>query len=124
MHSILVVDDDPQIRQLMIDVLNRDGYLIAWAANGQDALDKITLHSVDIVVTDLSMPVKDGFALIDDLRRDYPQIPIIVVSGEEVAHDSHGRASSIRADSVIAKPFSPYHLLKVVETLLTARKAV
>ncbi len=118
MQSILVVDDDPHIRQLMMDVLVRDGYQIASAADGQEAIDKIILNPVDMVITDLSMPVKDGFALIDDLRRDYPHIPIVVVSGEHALISENEGISSIRADFVVAKPFSLSHLRKIVRILL------
>lgn len=118
MQSILVVDDDPQIRQLMIDVLIRDGYRITWAADGQEAIDKIAINPVDMVITDLSMPVRDGFALINDLRRDYPQIPIVVVSGNHDFICGNEGMSSIRADLFVAKPFSLSHLRTVVRTLL------
>lgn len=89
--KILVVDDDPNIRRLIIAALKRDGYDFLQAANGQEALDSMRADRPDVVVLDLMMPIVSGWEVLER-RMDDPQlsrIPVILVSanrGPEIAN--------------------------------------
>lgn len=83
MSAILVVDDDPQIRELVTSVVCAAGFEAICAANGQEAASALEASSgsIDLIVTDLTMPVMDGHQLIRLVRSLYPEIRIICMSG-------------------------------------------
>jgi CheY-like chemotaxis protein len=80
--TVLVVDDDPNIRRLIVVALKRDGYTFLEAANGKDALDAMRTHRPDVVVLDLMMPVLSGWDVLRERAQDTAllKIPVIVVS--------------------------------------------
>src|SRR2546421_736042 len=75
---ILLVDDDPTVRDSLNDVLLSEGYLVIPAENGQQALDLASKSSVDLVLLDLNMPVKNGWDTFEQITREHPLIPIII----------------------------------------------
>jgi two-component system KDP operon response regulator KdpE len=79
---VLVVDDDPSIRRLIVAALRRDGYAFIEAANGREALDLMRLHHPAAVVLDLMMPVVSGWEVLQERMRetDLLSIPVIIVS--------------------------------------------
>ena len=77
MASILIVDDEPTLRQLLRTVLERAGYEVAEADNGNEAMGIIRAIELDLVITDIFMPENDGFELIQHLRRAAPRVKII-----------------------------------------------
>ena len=79
--TILIVDDDPQIRKLLDAILKRDGYGIITAANGRQALQELDKQAVDLVITDLLMPEKEGIETIMEIRHKFTGMPIIAISG-------------------------------------------
>jgi DNA-binding response OmpR family regulator len=80
-RTILIVDDDPQIRKLLGAILKRDGYGIITAANGRQALQELDKQAVDLVITDLLMPEKEGIETIMEIRHKFTGMPIIAISG-------------------------------------------
>ncbi len=80
MAHILVVDDEEGIRSFLADVLQGDGHTVAQAADGEEALSRLAGHHAHVVLTDLKMPRMDGMALLRVLRRDHPDIEVIVLS--------------------------------------------
>ena len=81
MKRILVVDDEVQIRTMLTQMLEQDGYIVHTAENGEEGLAMVGRHSFDLVVTDMIMPVKDGLKFIMELTRDYPDLKILAISG-------------------------------------------
>jgi len=81
-HSVLVVDDDPNIRGLIVAALRRDGYTFLEAPNGREALQLMRDHHPDVVVLDLMMPIVSGWDVLRERQSDsdLQQIPVIVVS--------------------------------------------
>src|SRR5258708_23881574 len=79
---VLVVDDDPNIRKMMVAALKRDGYSFSEAANGREALDCMRSSRPDVVVLDLMMPVMSGWDVLQEREHDASlrQIPVIIVS--------------------------------------------
>lgn len=99
---VLVVDDDPDIRALLVSILADEGYEAESAANGRDALALLERWRADLVVLDLMMPVMDGWAFAARMREREPAVPIVVVSA---ARDLVRHADTIGATDVIPKPF-------------------
>ncbi len=98
---VLIVDDDPDIRELLRSVLADDGYDTQAARNGREALDLLEHWSADLVVLDLMMPVMDGWTFADRMHEKW-SIPIVVLSA---ATDVKRHAARIGAAEVVTKPF-------------------
>jgi two-component system KDP operon response regulator KdpE len=113
---ILVVDDDPSIRQSLEQELRVNGYTTSGASDGTDGLRAFETHTPDLVLTDLSMPRSDGFALISAIRAK-SRTPVIVLSVRGNDADKI-RALDLGADDFVTKPFSVGELLARVRAQL------
>jgi DNA-binding response OmpR family regulator len=116
MARLLLIDDDRALRETLAAVLTFAGHLVTQAADGRQA---IALSEIDLVITDLVMPGKDGLEAIDALHRSRPNLPIIAISGH--GSDSNGyfkMASMLGAQRVFIKPFNPDSLIRVINELL------
>jgi len=115
-RRILVVDDEQTVRDILQRTLEKEGYDVITAANGQEALDKISQFDVSLVLLDIMMPGLDGFEVLDRIP-PYLNIPVIMLSGirdETTKIDSLG----LGADDYIAKPFSKGELLARIQAKL------
>lgn len=81
MAKILVIDDDPGIRTLMKKALGREGYTVIEASNGLEGLMLQRRHRANLIFVDILMPVKDGFETIREIREEFPDVPIFVITG-------------------------------------------
>ena len=106
MSKILVIDDDPQVRELLSRVLEREGYDTCVAADGAEGLDVAREQRPDLVITDIFMPEREGLTTIMDLKRIRPGMGIIAISGG--GHIARGdyldAAVDMGADVGIPKP--------------------
>ena len=120
--TILVVDDDPQIRKLITAILKREQYGVITAANGNLALEALETHAVDLVITDLIMPEKEGIETIMEIRQKHRTLPIIAISGGGKLNPKTylNIAMSIGAVSTMTKPIDTAHLKSMVKNLLVA----
>lgn len=118
---VLVVDDEPGIRNMAAAILARHGYRVLTAADGAEAIALFAPRSKEIrvVITDLSMPNLDGAALAGVVQRINPAVKIIAVSGHGVDADGELHAPPV-SDAFIVKPFRPEVLLTTVHELLRA----
>lgn len=109
---VLVVDDDPDILDAICDILEGEGYRVARARNGLEALDRIEAELPSIVLLDLMMPVMDGVAFAQALRGrgKAGQVPIVVIS----ADGNPQKAAAVGARGYLAKPFDIESLLAQV----------
>jgi CheY-like chemotaxis protein len=96
----LVVDDDAGIREITSAMLAEEGHEVRTAEDGQQALELLPQFRPDLVVTDLSMPRMSGYELLRIMRERFPQLPVIVVSGEFLPDES---PPSLQADAFLAK---------------------
>lgn len=122
MASILIVDDEKLARMTVRQMLEGEGHEVCDAGNGQAALDQLAGTQVDVVVTDIVMPDKEGIQTIIELRRDYPEVKIIAMSGGgRVGNvDFLTVAKQIGAEHVLRKPFRQRELMEAVNDCLTA----
>jgi two-component system chemotaxis response regulator CheY len=115
----LIVDDSISMRQMVGFTLRESGFEVIEAEHGQDALDKLKSATVDLVITDLNMPVMDGITLIQNLRAQ-PAMktkPILMLTTEGLAGKKElGKAAG--ATGWIVKPFDPEKLLQTVAKVL------
>jgi len=101
--KILIVDDEVEIREMLSRHFEFLGYNTSTASNGQEALDYLDEHKVDIVITDIMMPVMDGVALLKSIRKEYPMIQVIMITGY-VSLDNALSCMRAQASTCIFKP--------------------
>jgi DNA-binding response OmpR family regulator len=114
------VDDDRVARTLMVNALRGAGYKVEQASGGVTGLDMCERNTYDLVVTDIIMPDREGTSLIVDLKRRFPTMKIVAVSGAGSTQfvDHLKMASMVGADSTIPKPFEPEEFVECVRKAL------
>lgn len=115
---VLVVDDDPAIRNLVATILRREQFQIETASDGEDALEKISAHPFQLVILDLMMPKKNGFEVIDYLKEHRQTIhqPVLVMTA---ATDKFvGKVDLDFVKGVVKKPFDISELTRLVRALI------
>ncbi len=120
--TILIVENEVSNRVLIEKVLSTRGYRCLSASNGREALDMLDREVVDLILTDLSMPVLDGYRTTE-LIRERPamaHVPIVAVTAYAL-NDENEAAVRIGCNEYLTKPFKPRQLLEVVERLLPQR---
>lgn len=113
--SVLVVDDSTSMRQMVSFTMKEAGFEVIEGANGQEALSNVQGKTVNLVITDLNMPVMDGMTLIRQLRAkpEFKFTPILMLTTEsQDTKKQEGKAAG--ATGWIVKPFNPEQLLQVV----------
>ena len=116
MTTVLVVDDDPDIRRVFQKVLENAGACVLEAENGNVALKLLASHAVDVVLTDMIMPEMEGIETIMAIRREQPTIRIVAISGggSVSAHSHLDLARHLGADAVLTKPVDRNRLVETV----------
>jgi DNA-binding response OmpR family regulator len=120
MANVLVIDDEAQIRRMLRKALEREGYKVMDAADGSEGISLFREHPTDLVLTDILMPNKEGLETIMALKRDFPEVKILAMSGGGVI-DSVSclrMAKGLGATHVYTKPFKIKALLKDIGELL------
>jgi CheY-like chemotaxis protein len=118
--SILVIDDEPALREILSQVLTGAGHRVVGAGNGKEAIKALTTSAFDVVLTDVIMPEKDGMQVISELRKKFPEVRIIAMSGGgHVSRDQYLKiAKGLGAHAVLEKPFANQKLLDTIEALI------
>jgi DNA-binding response OmpR family regulator len=121
--KILVIDDDHMVRYALSKILQRNGYDVVTASDGKRGMLVLRDEHPDVVITDIIMPEQEGIETIGLIRRDYPQMKIIAISGGGRIRnvDFLEMARSLGADDVIAKPFEAEELLGLLRQLTASR---
>ncbi len=115
--KILVVEDDAPIRRGLVDALRFAGYEVEECATGDRAIDAVCAQSPDLLLQDIVLPGKDGFAILDELRESHPQMAVIMLTARG-AEEDRVRGLKRGADDYVVKPFSATELLARVEAVL------
>ncbi len=118
LRRILLVEDEPDIRQDLAEILTDEGYEVATAPHGRDALEQMRTGPLpDLVLLDLMMPVMDGFQFRSAQLADpaLADVPVVVLSG---AADMLSQVQNIRARDVVRKPFRVDQVLRAIDRVL------
>lgn len=120
MKHILIVDDDPLIQRLFDQFFQSKGFSVTLADSGLSAVLQVKARMPDLIITDVVMPGMDGLALIREVRKEHPEIPIIAISGGQraVAVNFQPHAEKDGASQFVEKPIYLKDLLASVQTLL------
>jgi two-component system OmpR family response regulator len=114
--QVLVVDDEADMREMLGIYLKNENYQVLHAENGEEALDLLFDHEVDLIILDVMMPVMDGFTACKKIREKY-MMPILMLTAKSDEWDKV-RGLKLGADDYVMKPFSPKELLARIEALL------
>lgn len=118
---ILAVDDDPSMRQLIMDYLGDHGMRVTTLADGRDVTDVMERETIDLLIVDLKLPGEDGMQITRRLR-DASDMPIIMLTGRQEEAD-RVMGLELGADDYLTKPFSPRELLARIRALLRRSRA-
>ena len=121
MFHILVADDDKNTRRLFKAVLEKDGYRVSTAENGEEALAVMDRESIDLVVLDVMMPVMDGYEFTKTLRETRNELPILMVSARQLPEDRK-QGFLAGTDDYITKPVDEEEMLLRIRALLRRAK--
>jgi DNA-binding NtrC family response regulator len=116
--KILVVDDEPAVRDLTVEILRRSGYNPHGVPTAQRALDLLEEEQFDLVVSDVVMPEMTGVELLYELRRRRPDLPVILMTGGSKEPERTTKAVEIGAVGLLYKPFSHAELTEIVASVL------
>ncbi len=123
MFRILVVDDDKNIRFMLREVLESDGYTVFTASNGDEALNLLASEHVDLAIVDIMMPQLNGYEFTEEIRAMKQDFPILMVSAKQLPEDrKKGFIAGI--DDYMSKPVDPEELLLHIKTLLRRYRIV
>ena len=120
MALILIIDDEPQIRSMLKLMLERDGYEVAEAPDGIEGIRVFRQNPAELIITDLIMPNKDGIGLIIDLKKEFPNVKIIAMSGGGL-NKPEGYlkgAKKLGAACTLTKPIDRDEMLRAIKDVL------
>ena len=114
--KILVIDDEPDLREIVEEILASAGYQVITAADGQEGVDKAFASNPDLILLDIAMPQMDGFEVLSTLRgrRETATIPVIMLTAKGRT-DNILEAERLRAVDFLIKPFKAKEILKAVQ---------
>lgn len=117
MFHILAVDDDKNTRRLMEAVLNKDGYTVSLAENGEEALAILDREQIDLVILDIMMPKMDGYEFTRIIRESDAHLPILMISAKQLPADKH-KGFLVGTDDYMTKPIDEEEMLLRIKALL------
>ena len=121
--KILAVDDEEIVLKSCRKILEGGGHEVFTALSGQEALDLLKKEPIDIVITDIKMPVMDGMEVLERVKKEYPDVLVIIITGYSTVQ-SAVQAMKLGAFDYIPKPFTPDEVLVVVEKALEKKSLI
>ena len=119
MGRIFVIEDDDQVRMLYRDILVKAGHEVIEARDGREGMRLFRQAPGDLVITDIIMPKKDGVETIRELKRDFPGVKIIAITGARGIFNRLPAAENLGADIVMRKPTTVQEIVVIVTGLLS-----
>lgn len=118
---VLVIDDDAEVRDVIRECLEREGFAVAEGASAQQGIDRINQRIPDLMMVDVSMPGVDGWEMLRRVREklDVRDLPVVIFSGK-IADDELGNAPDRGAQGYLRKPFDPLKLVAQAKALISA----
>ena len=120
-NMILVVDDDPECRDILMRLLTLSDYEVETVESGRDAVELLKRAEFKLVLTDIVMPDMDGLELLSHVKSHYPNIPVIMVTGR-ASNESKNEALEKGAEGLILKPYTRDQLMTIVNETLAKQK--
>lgn len=117
MLKILIAEDDRELRQLFSHVLTRHGYTVTGVSDGQEAMDAMDSDYFDLIITDIMMPVMDGYALVHELREVGNTTPVLMITAKD-AFDDMRMGFQFGVDDYMVKPINVNEMVLRVQALL------
>jgi two-component system response regulator VicR len=126
MTRIMVVDDEPDLLEVVRLILESDGYQVVTAGSGQEALDKMEKEKPDLVLLDIIMPKMDGWEVFSRIKADpkTTDIPVIMLTAKDQRIDKLIGLHVVRVDDYITKPFGRAELLERIKRVLQEKHKV
>ena len=117
--KVLAIDDSNTMRQMLLHCLSGAGFEVVTAVDGSDGVDKLRENDPDVVITDINMPIMDGFEFIETVRsgNDASRVPVLVLTTES-SPEKKARARDAGATGWIVKPFEPEKLIAAVKRVM------
>ena len=119
--QVLIVDDEPNLRKILAAQLSRDGYDVMTAEDGEQGLEMLREHHIDLVVTDLKMPKVDGMTLLREALREDPDLPVVMITAHGTV-DTAVEALKTGAFDYLTKPFDKDEVRQIVAKALKTRQ--
>ena len=115
----MIIDDEPEITEIVDTFLSEAGYQVAVENNSTNAVERVRMYRPDVVLLDIMMPGISGYQICEDLKKDpeFATLPIIFLTGKD-RNDDQGRSFKSGGDMFIKKPFSCERLLEIVNIIL------
>lgn len=120
--KVLVIDDEDIVRTSCIRVLSPEGYQVSVAQNGMEGIRMIEEENFDVVLTDLKMPDMDGIEILKKIKKEWPSIEVIIITGYQ-AIDAAKKSINLGAFEYIEKPFTPDVVLQAVMKAVAYRNS-
>jgi CheY-like chemotaxis protein len=119
-RPVLVVEDDPSVREIIRRALSQEGLKVLEAANGIEALARLAESPPSLILLDLMMPELDGFGFIDELRRkdEWNKIPVVVLTAKDISSDDRSRLEGFTSAVLVKKGQSPDALIREMRDLI------
>jgi DNA-binding response OmpR family regulator len=118
MASVLIIDDDPDMRALLSETISAAGHEVFVAADGEKGLRVLKQKTPDLLITDIVMPKKDGFDVLLKLRSKKTRPKIIAISGTPAQWMVLKSAEDLGARKTLAKPFTQHELIELIDVVL------
>jgi DNA-binding NtrC family response regulator len=123
-HTILVIDDEAGIREYVFQILTKAGHRVVEAPDGESGLRVLRQSGVELVLVDVVMPGRDGFEIIEQLKHENPNVPIVVMSGDLNSALYLVIARKLGVTQTLSKPFTRQELLAAVAHALEEPRAL
>ena len=115
--TVLIVDDNPNMSSLLSEMLEVFDYESVMAADGIEALEKLSESKISLIITDMRMPKMTGMELLSEVKEKYPKIPVVLISGYSVG-DMKTETGGNKPDGFLAKPFMMSDIEELLNNLL------
>ena len=125
MALVLIIDDEDAVRFTLRKFIEAEGHVVVEAVNGDDGLKQFETNDVDLVITDIIMPDKEGIETIVEIKRDHPDVKIIAISGggRMGSTDFLEVAKKLGADEILPKPFTRSDVLEKLTRYLASPRS-
>lgn len=121
MNNLLVVEDDSHIRELVLYILQKEGYSVIGVSSAEDALEKCKQQAFDLIILDIQLPGLNGYQFCQHLQREHTHLPLIIMLTDQADVSDIEKGLASYADDYIAKPFNPRILIARITATLRRR---